>query len=104
MIEFPCIACGQCCRKISLVSQLSQFVNEFGICRYLDEKTNRCRIYARRPIICNVQVMYETYFKEKMSEKEFIRQNLLVCYKLNKEAKIADNVTILLNLIKKYEE
>lgn len=104
MMNFPCIVCGQCCRKASLIFPLSKFVNEFGVCCYLDEETNRCKIYAQRPIICNVQAMYETYFKDKVSEKEFIRQNLLVCYALNKETKQATNETILLNLIKKYEE
>ena len=103
-MDFPCIICGQCCRKASLIFPLSQFVNEDGVCRYLDEKTNRCKIYTQRPTICNVQAMYETYFKDKVSEKEFIRQNLLVCYALNKEAKQEANARILLNLIKKYEK
>lgn len=85
-MKFPCIACGLCCRKARLIPHLAQFINQNGICSYLDIKTNDCTIYKNRPNICNIHAMYELYFKNEMTETEYILRNLQACYELNIEA------------------
>lgn len=50
-----------------------------GVCRYLDDQTNLCTIYDRRPIFCRVDEGYEVYFKDKMSREVYYRKNLDMC-------------------------
>lgn len=57
-----------------------------GICRYLNLETNLCSIYETRPEVCRVDVMYEKYFKDKMSKEEFYRLNYESCKILQAEA------------------
>lgn len=90
-MKFPCIACGVCCKKAGLVPQLARFATASGSCCYLDETTNRCQIYLNWPTVCNVQEMYKLYFQNQLTEKEYILQNLQVCYKLNKDEGQLDN-------------
>lgn len=84
-LKFPCIQCGLCCRKSGHVPKLKNFLGHDGYCRYLTND-NKCFIYKIRPLICNIEAMYDTYFAKVMPEREFIRRNLEVCYKLNMEA------------------
>jgi len=51
-----------------------------GVCRYLEN--NLCSIYKYRPLICNIEEMYSLYFKEKMSEKEFVDINIKSCTRI----------------------
>ncbi len=102
-MNFPCIVCGLCCKQAGLISQLTRFVNKSGECRFLDQDTNRCQIYTIRPVICNVQIMYEIYFKDQMTETEYILQNLQVCYELNRAAGQQKNVSKILKLIEKLQ-
>jgi Fe-S-cluster containining protein len=51
-----------------------------GVCRYL--RDNLCDIYKKRPLICNVEKMYERYFKDTMTEEAFIAVNLAACRQL----------------------
>lgn len=53
-----------------------------GACKFLDEKTNLCRIYSTRPIFCNVDAYYEKYLRNVMTREEFYRQNKAACQKL----------------------
>lgn len=69
--------CGECCRNIGSVPQLAAFDNGHGQCIHL--KGNLCGIYATRPDICNVDTMYEKYFKSKYSREEFYDMNMKVC-------------------------
>lgn len=79
---FPCDRCGICCRHIGDVPWARGMALPGGICRYLDQETNLCTIYARRPLFCNVDAYYEAYMKERMSREEFYRLNGLGCREL----------------------
>lgn len=98
-MKFPCIECGLCCRLSGKVPQLAGWKDSSGRCRYFDEMTNHCRIYSRRPDICNVSAMYKLYFQNTMTEKEFYRKNLEVCLRLNQEAGQQENCRLLRQLI-----
>lgn len=103
-MDFPCIECGLCCRLSGKVPQLQPLQTEKGLCRYFDEATNRCQIYRTRPTICNTEKMYALYFKDLMSEAEYIRQNLRVCYELNKEKGNVRNMERIATLMKQFEK
>jgi len=79
-MDFPCVKCGICCRQISKVPELAEYDRGDGVCRHL--YNNLCDIYEQRPIICNVQTMYDSYFHTEMDEKTFIKENLIACMKL----------------------
>lgn len=70
-----CSKCNApCCRNV--VEDLSR---GDGVCRYLDEETNRCSIYARRPLICNTDKMFEAFYSQFMSRDEFDQMNRRAC-------------------------
>ena len=48
-------------------------------------KDNICTIYDHRPTICNVDLMYEKYYKEYMSKEKFYELNSQVCTKLKED-------------------
>ena len=52
-----------------------------GVCVHLHD--NLCAIYDSRPLICNVEKMYYTFFKDTMTPEEFIALNLEACRKLS---------------------
>jgi Fe-S-cluster containining protein len=67
---FPCNGCGGCCRKIASAvafAKQSGFPDEVcnfpykwnqqGVCEML-APGNRCKVYERRPLLCNVEEMY----------------------------------------------
>lgn len=77
---FPCIRCGTCCRHIDQIETLSSFDRGDGQCIYLEG--NLCSIYACRPDICNVDKMYELYFKNKFTKEEYYQLNKQGCKKM----------------------
>jgi Fe-S-cluster containining protein len=95
--KFPCNGCGRCCRKIA---QAVAFVKEAGfpeeVCDFpytWDEQgvcemltpDNRCKVYNTRPILCNVEKMYEhieNYFRsrgELIDYDTYIEYNKRAC-------------------------
>jgi Fe-S-cluster containining protein len=67
---------------LQYVPVLSAYDTGNGVCRYL--VNNLCGIYENRPQICKVEEMYFTFFKDVMTEQEFVKANIEAC------AKIAD--------------
>jgi Fe-S-cluster containining protein len=65
---------------LKYVPPLSDFDEGNGVCRYL--RDNLCDIYENRPLICNAEAMYLKYFKDIMSEEEFISANQEACRKI----------------------
>ncbi|WP_370663060.1 YkgJ family cysteine cluster protein [Massilia violaceinigra] len=55
-----------------------------GICRNLDLATARCRIYDRRPDVCNVRAMYEQRYRKQMAWPVFVVLNQVACDELRK--------------------
>lgn len=80
--NFQCIQCGECCRHINLIPPLAQYDRGDGVCIYL--KDNLCTIYAERPEICRVDMMYEKYFSHVYSRETFYQLNMEVCKTLQK--------------------
>jgi Fe-S-cluster containining protein len=74
---FPCQKCGQCCRMLALVLSLQKFDRGDGVCRHL--VNNLCDIYEYRPLICNIDDIYNKYYSSKMSLDSFYMLNISVC-------------------------
>ncbi len=81
--QFPCDMCGMCCRHIDRSGILKEYDTGNGVCKYL--KDNKCSIYVNRPDVCNVDLMYERYFKQHMSKEEYYNINIEICERLKKE-------------------
>ncbi len=80
LLQFHCSQCGECCRHIDKVPQLSAFDTGDGVCVHLCG--NKCDIYKTRPEICRVDVMYEKHFSSQFSRAEFYALNERVCREL----------------------
>lgn len=78
-MKFECIQCGLCCRNIHLIPELKEYHNGDGICMYLNIDTNLCEIYDKRPIICDVEKSYKTFFESFMTEEEYLKKNYEGC-------------------------
>lgn len=84
--QFHCTHCGECCRHIGNIPALREYDNGNGVCIFLNQDTNLCTIYPKRPLICNVDQVYEEYFSRYYSEEEYLELNYKVCEALrNKE-------------------
>ena len=57
-MNFPCSVCGACCRHISNIPELRSFDLGNGVCKELDPKSNKCKIYDNRPLVCRIDEMY----------------------------------------------
>ena len=79
-MTFPCVQCGICCHEAGKIPALAKFDRGDGVCCHLKDK--RCDIYQHRPTICNVELMYDLFFRTIMDEKTFIQENLIACMKL----------------------
>ena len=68
---FRCDCCGECCRHLSLSEIYSDLDRGDGVCKFFDEDISLCTIYENRPIKCNVDAMFETYFSQRMTREEY---------------------------------
>jgi hypothetical protein len=68
------------------VPELSGYDRGDGVCRYLAEN-NLCIIYSNRSVICNIEKMYDLYFKYILIQSDYILGNLNACVKLADNAK-----------------
>lgn len=60
---------------------LKEFENDKGECIHLTEN-NLCDIYDSRPIICNVEKMYELFFSSTITYEQYLKENYEACTKL----------------------
>lgn len=81
--KFECDKCGLCCKHIDRSTLLKELDLGNGVCKYL--KNNMCSIYYKRPLVCNVDFMYDEYFKKYLSREEYYKMNKEICEKLKKE-------------------
>lgn len=82
---FKCDCCGLCCRHITGIKMLEAFDDGTGTCIYLDRENDLCTIYKTRPVVCNVDAMYELCFAHKMTREEFYAMNYAACERLKHE-------------------
>jgi len=78
---FPCTKCGICCRHIAKV--LPEYDGGNGVCIYLD-KDNLCEIYSDRPLVCNIDKIYNKLFSGRMDQEEFYKITERACTLLQK--------------------
>ncbi len=79
---FKCDCCGLCCRNIRKIKMLEPFDDGTGTYIYLDRENNLCTIYDSRPIVCNIDAMYNLMFRDKREREEFYALNYSTCKKL----------------------
>lgn len=82
MDKFQCSKCGACCRNLDKSIHFAEYHSGDGVCMYLDDSTNLCTIYEQRPLLCNIDEAYDTYFKTYMTREEYNTQNHNVCESL----------------------
>lgn len=88
---FPCDDCGACCRSVALSAQTAALDRGDGACRHYDDARRRCRIYAQRPDICNVEKTYDTQFRARFSWPVYVALNVRACAELSRQ--LAQNQT-----------
>lgn len=88
VMEFDCDQCGLCCRNVGRVPGFKFLTNKNGECKYLNQETNLCMIYDKRPDFCNVNKSYEKYYSKKMSLNAFYKINKEYCKELKESIKI----------------
>lgn len=82
-IEFPCTACGQCCRLVYLNEQTAYLNRGDGVCRHFDEQHNLCSIYENRPLVCNIKQYYRTHLSDDVTWNDFVKINWEICEQLS---------------------
>jgi len=108
---FNCTSCGMCCRliresvesaidvykecgdTIPIITAITKFPfgwDEDGCCEKLDKETNLCTIYEDRPLVCNVERVWETYYKDTPQE-EYIDIIHAECKRLQSIKTLNDN-------------
>ena len=99
-IDFPCIKCGLCCKKVNNVPKMSYLDRGDGICLHL--KDNICLIYSDRPFLCNSEKVYSKYFSN-MPKEEYYAIILKHCIEIANNFNRDDLVIELKNILKKYD-
>lgn len=85
---FKCDCCGLCCMNLSNSDLYSDLDRGDGVCIYFNIDTKLCSIYDHRPTKCNIDKMYELFFKEKISIEEYYQMNYKACDMLKKQGGI----------------
>lgn len=85
-MNFPCKACGACCRNIGALPSLDR---GDGICQHYDEASRLCKVYEDRPLVCRIDRYYETRLRDKMPATTFYAIQAYTCASLD-----ADNADL----------
>lgn len=81
---FQCDMCGCCCQSVGSSVLYKYLDRGDGTCRYYEDETHKCSIYATRPLLCNIDAYYDKYVSGKMSRSEFHELNHIHCSQLKK--------------------
>ena len=65
---FECDKCGCCCRHLDKSELYKELDRGDGICRYLEG--NICSIYETRPILCQIDLSYDLYFRQYLDREQ----------------------------------
>lgn len=79
---FKCDCCGLCCMNLKMSELYNDLDRGDGICKYFDKILKLCSIYNDRPDKCNVDKMYEEFYKDKIRIEEYYELNYVVCKNL----------------------
>lgn len=75
-------ACGQ--EPTPFMKEVSEFpydLNEDGSCSMLDGNL-KCKVYSKRPGICNAEDMYDRYWQQLLSVEEWYIKSRQSCERL----------------------
>ena len=78
---FKCERCGICCMYIANSPLYRELDRGDGVCKYFNDNTKLCDIYNNRPDKCNIDKMYQLYFKRIMTKEEYYQLNYDACEK-----------------------
>ena len=81
---FKCDRCGLCCMNLKSSPIYADLDRGDGICKFLDMNSELCSIYSKRPLKCNVDKVYELYFKNSYTLDQYYQMNYEACTKLKK--------------------
>ena len=93
--SFACTGCGLCCRNVGQTIEAVKkmdgsipFVKAFqfftykadasGACEKLD-KDGKCTVYDNRPLVCNVEKMFEKFHKKKTTRMRHYYEQAQIC-------------------------
>lgn len=113
MTNFPCTACGMCCRKVGVatsaarkmvedgekdpyVLEVASFpygVTAEGACENL-LPDNKCAIYATRPDICSVDKTWEKHHSANISLSTYYLSTAMLCNQLITDGGAGNNFFI----------
>ena len=79
---YQCEKCGACCRNLDKSEIYKHLDRGDGCCKYYNDETKLCSIYDSRPIICRVDDIYETQFKNIIDKESYYFSNHEACKKL----------------------
>lgn len=85
---FICDCCGLCCMNLRMSSFYGDLDRGDGVCKYLDFDTGLCLVYENRPEKCNVDKMYELYYRGLMEKEQYYQLNYSVCRTLKEMGKV----------------
>ena len=91
-LSFECTKCGACCKNIAKIAELKEFDRGNGVCLHLNLSTNECEIYAKRPMVCRVDEMFERYFSNIYSKSEFYQLNAKACNLLQEKCGVDESL------------
>lgn len=77
-MSFSCDRCGLCCRRVGRFPFMKEYDRGDGVCRYLTTD-NLCAIYENRPLICNIDLLYEKFYSNVMSRDDYYLLNAEAC-------------------------
>lgn len=85
--SFKCDMCGLCCQSVGKSDIYKHLDRGDGTCRYYEDATHKCSIYAKRPLICNIEGYYLAHLQDKMTKEEFFELNYQACAKLKAQSR-----------------
>ena len=82
---FQCAQCGECCKHLKNLPLAASLDRGDGICKHLNEANNLCKIYANRPLYCNVDKAYSILYRDRFSLEEYEQMNYAACKALRQK-------------------
>lgn len=108
--SFACTSCGLCCRNVGQTIEAVKkmdgsipFVKAFqsfpykadksGACEKLD-KDGKCTVYANRPLVCNVEKMFEKFHKKERTRKRHYLEQAQMCNAMIRHNNLQDKFLV----------
>ncbi len=79
---FACSKCGLCCKSIGVNEVYRELDRGDGVCKNFDVKTNLCKIYESRPLICRVEEYYVENLSDSILKSDWFLMNEQSCIAL----------------------